>query len=84
MARSIEDEIRRIVKAGDFNHLSLSSTTGSFQAGFRPASSQGYRVVVDKDPVKALLDCLREDARPQRRRAIEDEDDGDDIKRLLG
>lgn len=54
------DLIRDLARKGKLNHLTLGITwkEGKFQAGYRDATSAGYCIAIEADPVDALLKVL--------------------------
>lgn len=50
--------MRALAEKGEFTHLSICATGGSFSASFTHASSQGVSRATDADPVKAAIDAI--------------------------
>lgn len=59
----LESTIRKLADKGQLNHLTLiykgdGKRSHIFSAGYRDATSAGYAMVEDADPVKALMAAL--------------------------
>lgn len=63
MSDTLDDLLRDLAKKGRINHITLAySGDGKhhkFSAAFRDDRSQGYQMMQDADPVKALMYVLK-------------------------
>lgn len=56
---NLEDRIRQLAKSGQITHITLAPTIKrGWQAGYRDATSDGYRVGIADDPIDALMEAL--------------------------
>lgn len=62
---SLESRIRALANAGEITHITLAPTWPKkgeplqWQAAYRDAVSPGYRIGIARDPVDALMECLK-------------------------
>lgn len=65
---SLESRIRALAKAGEISHITLSpNPKGGWQANYRDSTSPGYAVVIEYDPVDALMGALDSKAKHEPR-----------------